>query len=271
MQPTHPMNTKNIINPKSLRFDPSSPRCSLQQHNHTDANMTKRYTILQKKLKELESQLKQVSSLPLDTPHHRRFSQDIQQRFLFLNNLLSAEIACRPKKPFHLQPIAKRLLELEAAFRDWDSFRSSPPDHVEKGPACSCTGSCFNDEGEAASELISLSDLEQAAEASTELSLAAGLECDGFNNQVKVVEHVPVHEAVENDKSTATATTSVVEMSFAEERKEEAKGVWLGKCLATMASGVLMGMALMGFLMVRFLGCFHCLDSTDYTFRPCPT
>ncbi|TYI52183.1 hypothetical protein E1A91_D12G229000v1 [Gossypium mustelinum] len=265
------MNTKNIINPKPFRLILHFLGVHCNKHNHTAANMTKRYTILQKKLKELESQLKQVNSLPLDTPHHHRFSQDIQQRFLFLNNLLSAEISCRPKRPFHLQPIAKRLHELEAAFRDWDTFRSPPSDHVEKGPPCSCTGSCFNDEGEAASELISLSDLEQAAEASTELSLAAGLECDGFSDQVKVVEHVPVHEAVENHNSTATATTSVVEMSLAENRKEETKGVWLGKCLATMASGVLMGMALMGFLMVRFLGCFHCFDSTDYTFCPSPT
>ena len=112
--------------------------------------ITKRYAILQKKLKELESELDQLFSLPPETPYNQRFSQDIQQRFLFLKNLLSAEIASRPRKPYHLQHIAQRLLELEAAFQEWDSFQTSALDHVEKGSTCSCTESCLNDDGEAA-------------------------------------------------------------------------------------------------------------------------
>ena len=181
---------------------------------------------MQKKLKELESELDQVFSLPLEAPYHQRFSQDIQQRFLFLKNLLSAEIASHPRKPYHLQHIAQRLLELEAAFQEWDSFQTSSPDHVEKGSTCSCTESCLNDDGEAAegsSELMSLADLEQVAEASTELSLAgldlevAGKYLEGFDDE-DGWGSVPV--SVENLESTR------VNEAESEKRKEEER-VWV--------------------------------------------
>ncbi|KAE8693157.1 putative BCL-2-associated athanoprotein 7 [Hibiscus syriacus] len=228
--------------------------------------MTKRYTILQKKLKELESQLNQVLSLPLNTQCHQSLSQDIQQRFLFLNNLLSAEVASRPRNPFHLQHITGRLLELEAAFKEWDSFQSSAPDHVEKGSPCSCTESCLNDDGEeveaaeeGSSELISLSDLEQAAEASTELGLVAGLDFEGFKEQDEM-EHVEKEMKEEKNWVEETKRSMV--------REGERNGVWFGKSLAC---GVLIGMILMAVLMVRFSGCCRCYEGTDYTDSLRPT
>ncbi|KAE8670926.1 putative BCL-2-associated athanoprotein 7 [Hibiscus syriacus] len=229
--------------------------------------MTKRYTILQKKLKELESQLNQVLSLPLNTQCHQSLSQDIQLRFLFLNNLLSAEVVSRPRNPFHLQHIAERLLELEAAFKEWDGFQSSAPDHVEQGSPCSCTESCLNDEGEAAeaaeegsSELISLSHLEQAVEASTELRLVAGLDFEGFKEQDEM-EHVVKKEMSDEEDSVEARKTSMV-------KGEERSGVWFGKSLAI---GVLIGMILMAVLMVRFYGCCLCYEGADYTDSLTPT
>ncbi|KAK8598837.1 hypothetical protein V6N13_076783 [Hibiscus sabdariffa] len=243
--------------------------------------MTKRYTTLQKKLKELESQLNQALSLPLETTSHQSFSQDIQQRFLFLNNLLSAEVSSGPRNPFHLQHIAKRVLELEAAFKEWDSFQSSAPDHVEEGSACSCTESCLNDDGESetaaeegSTELISLSDLEQAAEASTELSLAkAGLDFEGFKEQDHKVEHVEKHDRSEEEEEEDWVEATKRIMIREEGEGEEMKGAWLGECWAPLplASGVLIGMLLMVVFMVRFSGCFHCYEDTDYTHSLPPT
>ncbi|KAL4347851.1 hypothetical protein GQ457_17G019290 [Hibiscus cannabinus] len=255
--------------------------------------MAKRNTILQKKLKELESILNQALSLPLETASHQSFSEDIQQRFLFLNNLLSAEVSSGPRNPFHLQHIAKRVLELEAAFKEWDSFQSSAPDHVEKGSACSCTESCLNDDdGETVAEegstdhhqLISLSDLEQAAEASTELRLAkAGLDFQGFKEQDHhKVEHGEKHEIKmseseeeeeEEEEKVWVEAKKRIMIREEEEEEEERNGAWLGECWAPLASGILIGMTLMAVFMVRFSGCFHCYDyeDTDYTHSLRPT
>ncbi|KAK8658863.1 hypothetical protein V6N13_029082 [Hibiscus sabdariffa] len=251
--------------------------------------MAKRNTILQKKLKELESILNQALSLPLETASHQSFSQDIQQRFLFLNNLLSAEVSSGPRNPFHLQHIAKRVLELEAAFKEWDSFQSSALDHVEKGSACSCTESCLNDddddgetvaeEGSTDHQLISLSDLEQAAEASTELSLAkAGLDFEGFKEQDRKVEHGEKHEMSESEEEEeekvwveAKKRIMIREEEEEEEEEEERNGAWLGECWAALGSGILIGMILMAVFMVRFSGCFHCYEDTDYTHSLRPT
>ncbi|XVE63895.1 hypothetical protein DITRI_Ditri07aG0057800 [Diplodiscus trichospermus] len=250
--------------------------------------MTKRYGILQKKLKELESQLHQLFSLPPETPYHQRFSQDIQQRFLFLKNLMSAEIASRPRKPYHLQHIAKRLLELEAAFQEWDRFQTSAADHVDKCSTCSCTESCLNDDGEEAegsSELMSLADLEQVAEASTELSLAgldlevAGKYLEGFDDEDRLkplpVENLKTSSTIEAEtgKREENEERAWGEAERSMKRKEKIDDQFrFGKCLGSLASGVVLGMVLMAFLMVRFSGCFHCYgNDSDYTFCLSPT
>lgn len=61
--------------------------------------MTKRYSILQRKLQELESELSQRFSLPATTACSQLLLEDIEQRFAFLKNLLSAEVASHPSKP----------------------------------------------------------------------------------------------------------------------------------------------------------------------------
>ncbi|XVF49356.1 hypothetical protein PTKIN_Ptkin04bG0005000 [Pterospermum kingtungense] len=241
--------------------------------------MTKKSAILQKKVKQLESELNQLFSLPPDqTPCDQRFFQDIQQRLLFLKTLLSAEIASRPRNPpYHLQHLAKRLLKLEAAFQQWDSFQSSAPDHVEKGSTCSCTESCLIDDGgtpEGSSEtLMSLADLEQLAEASIELSLA-GLDLEGFDDEDGLV---PVPVSMENIESSSTRVNSEAETEKGREeervrveaersmvmmRKEKTNGVWFGNCLGILSSGVVLGMVLMAFFMAIDSDCTSCLTPT---------
>ncbi|KAL5744316.1 hypothetical protein ACOSQ2_027432 [Xanthoceras sorbifolium] len=103
--------------------------------------MAKRsYSILQKKLQELESQLTQAFSLPPETPYRQFYSQEIDQKFLFLNTLLSAEIASSPKKPYNLHHIAQRVADLEIEFREWDSDNvkdSTIVNHFETSSTCS--------------------------------------------------------------------------------------------------------------------------------------
>lgn len=106
--------------------------------------MPKTFSILHKKLEELELQLHHaLSQTPTST-----LSQEIQQKFVFMANLLSAEAASCPTEPRHLSHIARRLSQLEAAFRDLGEGEDYFLDHVDDSSACSCTESCLNDENE---------------------------------------------------------------------------------------------------------------------------
>lgn len=109
--------------------------------------MTKRYFILQRKLEDIESELRSVFSLPASrTPSRQFLSQCVRQRLLFLNNLLSAEFASAPKRPQHLHHVAQRLANLEAAFHAWDN-EEDEAGHAEDEDVsvCSCTESCLRD------------------------------------------------------------------------------------------------------------------------------
>lgn len=129
--------------------------------------MTQRYKTLQEKLQELEAKLSLVFSLPAGSRHHHLNSECIQQRFAFLKNLLSAEIASRPSKPSHLRHIGKRLDELETAFREhWNDVVedcSKSVGHVniinnnylDTSSVCSCDESSVEDDGEATIDLTS--------------------------------------------------------------------------------------------------------------------
>lgn len=143
--------------------------------------MTKLYKILRKKLKELKAELIYVFSIPEEkNPYHQLLSEEIEQRFLFLKKLLSAEIASNPSKPHHLQHIAQRLNELETAFREWgDDHRRTSADvnnFDDSASICSCDESCRNDDGEAydnnINDPVTVPDLDSRGEG---LSFSEGL------------------------------------------------------------------------------------------------
>ena len=115
-----------------------------------------------------------------------------------------------------------------------------------KGSTCSCTESCLNDDGEAAegsSELMSLADLEQVAEASTELSLAgldlevAGKYLEGFDDEDRMmplpVENLETTSVTEDETEKRKEDQERVwgEAERSMMRKEKRNGVWFGKCL----------------------------------------
>ncbi|KAL6972547.1 hypothetical protein U1Q18_002849 [Sarracenia purpurea var. burkii] len=179
--------------------------------------MTKRYATLQRKLEELESSVAEVTALPAETPCHHLLSESIEQRLLFLNNLLSAEMASHPSKPHHLDHIAQKLAYLESVFRHWDDHQtdSAAAEADALGPfdvasTCSCTESCLNDDGE---------------------------DFDVFEDLPAVEENAPI-ESVRDGK-----------------REEGRDRMWA--YFRVWGSGVVLGAVLMGFVMVRFSGCFR--------------
>lgn len=189
--------------------------------------MTKRsYSILQKKLKELESVLSELLSLPPETPNynHQLYAQDIEQRFEFIRKLLSAEItSSNPKKRYHLQHVARRLAELESIFKEWDNFKAlTVVEHFEPPVStCSCAESCVND-----------NDGDGDGEGDDDVSPKSyeGLMEEEVNN--------------------------------VGEKKEEKRviiGV-LGKYVGVMGAGVVIGMALMGLVIVKFSSCFNYVE-----------
>ncbi|KAA8539803.1 hypothetical protein F0562_026495 [Nyssa sinensis] len=199
--------------------------------------MTKRYAILQKKLQELESELIQVFALPAETPCHHLLSDSIEQRFVFLKSLLSAEIASHPSNPHHLRHIAQRLTELETAFHDWDDYRTTALNDFDIVSTCSCTESCLNDDGECSPELGS--------------------------SVYEVPETFSEAVVVEEKALEVAETVKVVEEKAAEERddvkREEGETVGFWRYFGVMANGMIVGAALMGFVMA--FGYWFCADS----------
>ena len=185
--------------------------------------MTKRsYSILQKKLKELESVLSELLSLPPETPNcnHQLYAQDIEQRFEFVRKLLSAEItSSNPKKRYHLQHVARGLAELESIFKEWDNYKAlTVTEHFEPPVStCSCAESCVNDD-----------------------------DGDGDGDVSPKSYEGLMEEEVNN----------------VGEKKEEKRviiGV-LGKYVGVMGAGVVIGMALMGLVIVKFSSCFNYVE-----------
>lgn len=185
--------------------------------------MAKRsYSILQKKLKELESVLSELLSLPLETPNynHQLYAQDIEQRFEFVRKLLSAEItSSNPKKRYHLQHVARRLAELESIFKEWDNYKAlTVVEHFQPPVStCSCAESCVNDD-----------------------------DGDGDGDISPKSYEGLMEEEVNNVR----------------EKKEEKRviiGV-LGEYVGVMGAGVVIGMALMGLVIVKFSSCFNYVE-----------
>lgn len=214
--------------------------------------MTKRCSILQKKLKELESILYQLLSLPPETPfNHQLYAQDIDQRFEFVRKLLSAEIASHPKKPYHLQHIARRLTELEAIFKEWDSLKAlTVLDHFEPVSTCSCRESCLDNEGD-----------EGDAEVSPELGSPGLEEAQKFYQGL--VEEEQVHGVEE--KEIGADDDEAAEKDV---KREDKRICVVGKYVGVMAVGIMLGMAFTGLIMARFSGCFNCVKDSNFLLTP---
>ncbi|CAK9161088.1 unnamed protein product [Ilex paraguariensis] len=191
--------------------------------------MTKRYAILRKKLRELESELVQVFALPTETPCHQLLSEGIEQRFLFLTNLLSAEVASNPSKPHHLRHIAQRLIELETAFRNWDNYTTLVVHNFDTASTCSCSQSCLNDDGEV---------------------------LPGPGSPVYDAPKT-YYEAVAEEKVPAE---EMVKLESEREVKEEEGSDWVWRYCWVMSTGVMLGAVCMGFVMVGFSGCFQYIE-----------
>nr|DAD18557.1 TPA_asm: hypothetical protein HUJ06_020020 [Nelumbo nucifera] len=115
----------------------------------------KGYALLKRKLDELELELNDVIALSAETSCHQLLSEGFKGRFGFLRSLLAVEIKSQPQKPHHLHYIDQRLTQLEAAFQDWDNFRtSSGINYLGNASSCSCTESCLNDDGD--SEILDM-------------------------------------------------------------------------------------------------------------------
>ncbi|KAL0382290.1 UNVERIFIED_CONTAM: hypothetical protein Scaly_0516300 [Sesamum calycinum] len=105
--------------------------------------MTRRSVVLQKKLHQLESKLAHVFRFPLAQID----VDDIEHRFIFLNNLLRAEAASRPQNADYLREFGEKLDGLEAAFRGWDEYRTSAQNNGDTPSVCSdCTQTLLKDD-----------------------------------------------------------------------------------------------------------------------------
>jgi hypothetical protein len=214
--------------------------------------MTKRYSILRKKLQEVESVLSHVFSLPVTTPCSDLLLEEIRQRFVFVKSLLSAEVASHPSKPHHLQHLSQRLEELERDFRAWESFRASGFDRADHDNAsgCSCTESCLNDDGEASGDLgspVYEEEPDRFPEGLIGEKALAGL-----------------------NRENGMPAARCFRCSFVETRdmRGEERSVGNGSLCVAMAMGLVLGMALMGYVMARISGCFHYLQPRSF---PTPT
>ncbi|KAJ8752899.1 hypothetical protein K2173_008634 [Erythroxylum novogranatense] len=195
--------------------------------------MTKRFAILQNKIDELESEL-------LDLAHHnpdrQPDSQDIEQRFVFLRTLLSTEVASSPAKPHHLQHIDKRLTELEAAFHNWDEFRTTLDDDDDMVSKCSCTESCLNEDGE------------------TQACSFDELGSPFFHEPHHVVDELLPSEMASPPPPPPTPPETE---GKAVHHKSEGKEVGVRKVCGAISCGVVIGIVFMGLVMLRMLAFFH--------------
>ncbi|KAJ7949571.1 putative Transmembrane protein [Quillaja saponaria] len=220
--------------------------------------MTESFSVLQKKLQELESALNDALLLPSETQCHHIVSEGIKQRFIFIKNLLAAEIGSHPSKPQYLQHIVKRLDKLEKAFEEWDSFRTLAFDQIENASTCSCTDSCFNDDGEAFDEMGSpnFEDPEKFSQGFVGDSTAL-LEFDS--------DLVKERGLVENDEKESVGIIGFDRDQIFKSQERSVMNGGVGRLFGVMASGIVLGMVLMYFTMVRFSGCFYYVKPASFT------
>nr|KYP67910.1 hypothetical protein KK1_021525 [Cajanus cajan] len=211
--------------------------------------MTKSYKNVEAELEELQSMLDEALLLGPETESHDSISNDIKQRFAFIGNLLSAEVASHPSKPHHLHHVSERLATMEREFHHWDSFRTLPFHDLDKDSTCSCTDSCLNDDGDE-TELT-------AFEENNGSDKFASLDYEDAEDFLE--DFGGDNELVEFDGGILIKTRKDNGLER-EERRESRVG---NKCCA-VAAGVLVGIIFMGFIMVNISDCFRFVEQVSF-------
>lgn len=226
---------------------------------------------MQKKLEELESVLKySVFSLAANSPCSQLVLQDINQKFVFLKNLLSAEIASHPSKPHHLHHIEHRLARLESDFNGWDGrFKTSALNNIldDTASTCSCTESGLNDDGEASDDgdddlgslvLYEEEDDEPAGRLSSGLMVENNALVEFRGDMKHESDQLQDQELYDCPVEEKAKEEIRVEMESEKEVKGEERRVAIGSLFGAMTTGVVLGMTLiMGYVMGKFsAGCF---------------
>lgn len=223
--------------------------------------MTKKKAIFQKKLEEVETQLNEILSLPEDHPNRLLVSNEFEQSLVFVKNLLYAEISSHPSsKSHHFQHFYHKLEHMEAVFRGWDgNFNFSIPDHnTDDDSSCSCTDSCFKDDDNVDD------DYEVTANVDPEIVF----DWEGFAEDKALVEYKG--NLVEKDtEKPIEFLDCLVEEKVDEEKcrfeddlektgvKRAGNGITSILLCKAVTIGIVIGMCLMGWFMVKFSGCFE--------------
>lgn len=221
---------------------------------YNEFEMTRRYKTLQKKLKELKAELRFVFSLPPgqnddhNTPYHQLLSEEIQQRILFVKNLLTAEITSHPlrSRPHHLSHIAKRLTDLESAFHEWDDHRRSVTsrdyDIHNLGDAISI---CSCDEREA-----------YESENTGEVGSSSAYEVEDGLGFAEGLADVNVGEDMAGTGKKAAGSGGEDQAGVVAKVRQREAGNIIGYC-GGMMGGMIFGALLMGSIMLRICGCCY--------------
>ncbi|KAG5230523.1 transmembrane protein [Salix suchowensis] len=208
--------------------------------------MTKQSSMLQKKVQELEHELiHEVFSLPAET-----------RLFFFLRKLLSAETTSSSKRPQHrLQQIEKRLSDLETAFNDRNKNNKTETTQGQIENV-SCSGSCLDDGGDLTFNETVLSEFEESGNVFQSLMAEATPLAVTTQDQL---QNVPSTEGSWEFEEAENAFQSVIkektpsmetEMIRVPVKKRSGRVFW------GLASGVVIGTALMGFLTEILSGSF---------------
>ncbi|KAJ6294490.1 hypothetical protein OIU76_022543 [Salix suchowensis] len=233
--------------------------------------MTKQSSMLQKKVQELEHELiHEVFSLPAETRLSELYIQDVEQRFFFLRKLLSAETTSSSKRPQHrLQQIEKRLSDLETAFNDRNKNNktATTQGQIEN---VSCSGSCLDDGGDLTFNETVLSEFEESGNVFQSLMAEATPLAVTTQDQL---QNVPSTESWIDDGGHQTSEErgswefEEAENAFQSVIKEKTPSMETemvrvpvkkrsGRVFWGLASGVVIGTALMGFLTEILSGSF---------------
>lgn len=217
--------------------------------------MTKRYALLQKKLQELESQLNKIFGLSGEYDHIQ--IDDFEQRLGFVKSLLAAEIASGPTKPHHLVHMSQRLDELIAY---WDCFKTTSFDNSS---TCFCTDACLNHDGEVENDdddndspsPVYYEDPPEEIVINSEEDIMFNAKED----KLALVEFGGV-DLVDKETTSFNAiefSDCLVDEKGDDEERVGKRKLGRGGFSGGLASGMVIGMALMGFFMVTFSGCFR--------------